>query len=153
MSDRRHHTLLRPESLTALGIVVVSAALLLPTWELRPISALLPGVMLIALIVLGAVMLIQDQRKARRADAAQPISEAPLRVLGAFLLIAGYAISTDLIGFYPSTIIIVPLVAYIFGYKSPIGLAIATLVVVGAIYLIFDFAMSQEFPGGRLWPN
>jgi hypothetical protein len=45
----------------------------------------------------------------------------------------------------------VPLVAWLFGYRNPLGLLLATVIVVGAIWVIFDFAMSQEFPVGRLW--
>jgi hypothetical protein len=55
------------------------------------------------------------------------------------------------VGFYISTAVSVPLVAYAFGYRNPLGLAIAAVIVLVAIYLIFGFAMSQEFPAGRLW--
>jgi hypothetical protein len=44
-------------------------------------------------------------------------------------------------------------VAWIFGYRNPLGLAVATLVVVGAIWLIFGLGMSQEFPAGRFWKD
>ena len=79
------------------------------------------------------------------------MTQAPKRVAGAFLLVVAYALATDFLGFYVSTAVSVPLVAWIFGYRHPLGLAIATLVVVGSVWLIFDFGMSQEFPAGRLW--
>lgn len=143
--------LLRAESLTAIGIVLVCAGLLIPTLEMRPISALLPGVMLISLILLALWMFISDQRSASQNKAPKVMTKSPKRVLGAFVLVLLYALSVDFIGFYVSTAISVPLVAYLFGFKSPAGLAVATIIVLSVIYLIFGFAISQEFPTGRLW--
>jgi len=42
-------------------------------------------------------------------------------------------------------------VTFAFGYRNPLGLAVATVIVVGTIWMIFDFGMSQDFPTGRLW--
>ena len=151
MSESRPNRLFRPETLTACGIAVAAALFLIPTFALRPISALLPAAMLIGLIVLSVILLIHDQRKAAEGEVAPPMTAAPKRVLGAFGMIVAYALAADFVGFYISTAVIVPLVAWIFGYRSLPGLALATVIVVGAIWLIFDMAMSQEFPAGRLW--
>jgi len=153
MSESRKHRLARPETLTALGILVVAAGFLIPTFELRAISALLPAVMLMGLIVLSVLLLLADQRKAAEGAPATAMTTAPKRVFGAFLLIVAYALATDFIGFYVSTVVTIPLVAWTFGYRSPLGLAIATVIVVGTIWLIFDVAMSQDFPVGRLWES
>ncbi|MCI5110573.1 MAG: tripartite tricarboxylate transporter TctB family protein [Marivita sp.] len=151
MSESRKPRLTRPETLTAIGIILVAAGFLIPTVDLRPISALLPAAMLIGLIVLSVFLLLADQRKAKAGEDAAPMTKSPKRVLGAFGLIVAYAIATDFLGFYPSTAVTIPLVAWIFGYRSPIGLLIATVIVVGTIWAIFDFGMSQDFPAGRLW--
>lgn len=151
MSEPRKSRLLRPETLTALGIIAVAAAFLAPTFDLRAISALLPAAMLLGLIGLSAVLLISDQRKAAAGEDSQPMTQSPGRVAGAFALVMLYAVSTDLIGFYASTALAIPLVAWIFGFRNPAGLALATAIVVGAVFLIFDFGMSQDFPAGRLW--
>jgi len=151
MSSPRASRLTRPETLTAVGIIVIAGFFMFPAVELKPISALLPVAMLVALIILAAALLVADQRKALAGEATEPMTKSPMRVAGAFLLIVFYAIATDVIGFYPATAITIPLVAYIFGYKSPVGLVVATVVVVGTIYLIFDFGMAQQFPTGLLW--
>ncbi|APX24900.1 MAG: tripartite tricarboxylate transporter TctB family protein [Rhodobacteraceae bacterium] len=147
MSNR----LSRPETLTALGIIVVAAGFLVPATALRPISALLPVAMLVGLIILSAILLMMDQRKAAAGTPAQPMTKSPARVVGAFALIVAYALATDFIGFYVSTVVAVPLTAFLFGFRNPLGLALATAIVVGTIWLIFDFGMSQDFPAGRLW--
>jgi putative tricarboxylic transport membrane protein len=151
MSEPGASRLSRPETLTAIGIIIVAGAFLFPAFALKPISALLPTAMLIGMIVLGAALLLIDQRKASAGEAAEPMTKSPRRVAGAFLLILAYAIATDFIGFYVSTAVTIPLVAYIFGFRNPLGLLAATVIVVGTIYLIFDFSMSQEFPTGLLW--
>lgn len=153
MHDRSKNRLTRPETLTALGIVVVAAGFLVPTADLRSISALLPAAMLIGLIVLALALLTMDQRKASKGEAPTQMTQSPKRVVGAFLLILGYALACDFIGFYVSTAVTIPLVAFAFGYRNPLGLLIATVIVVGTIWLIFDFAMSQDFPAGRIWEN
>ncbi|WP_417211154.1 tripartite tricarboxylate transporter TctB family protein [Antarctobacter sp.] len=151
MPESRPSRLTRPETLTALGIIAVAALFLIPTFDLRPISALLPAAMLIGLIVLSGALLATDQRKASAGEGAPPMTKSPKRVIGAFLLIVAYALATDFVGFYVSTALTIPLVAYSFGYRSPVGLLIATVIVVGSIWLIFDFGMSQDFPTGRFW--
>lgn len=151
MPESHNFRLTRPETLTAIGIIVVAAGFLIPTFDLRSISALLPAAMLIGLIVLSVFLLFADQRKASADRKAQPMTKAPKRVVGAFLLIVTYALATDFVGFYLSTAVSTPLVACAFGYRSPVGLLIATVIVTGAIWAIFDFGMSQDFPTGRFW--
>ncbi len=151
MSDSPFRRALRPESLTAVGIVLVAAALLVPAFDLRPISALLPVAMLVALIALSLAMLILDQRKARAGEAPAVMAKSPGRVAGAFALIVLYALAVDFVGFYPATAVSVPLVAWLFGCRSPVTLIVATVVVVAGIWLIFSFAMAQDFPAGRFW--
>ncbi|MDV7270257.1 tripartite tricarboxylate transporter TctB family protein [Thioclava sp. A2] len=153
MPENRTNRLLRPETLTALGIILVAAGFLIPSFELRAISALLPAAMLLGLIVLSLALLLSDQRKAGAGEHATPMTQSPKRVIGAFALVVAYALSTDFIGFYASTAVTIPLVAWVFGYRSAVGLAVATCIVVGTIWLIFDFGMSQDFPTGRLWQN
>lgn len=151
MSESSKHRLARPETLTALGLIVAAGLFLIPTSDLRAISALLPAAMLGGLIVLSVLLLLADQRKAAAGVEAKPMTQAPKRVIGAFALIVAYALATDFIGFYVSTAATIPLVAWIFGYRSPVGLLIATAIVLGTIWAIFDFGMSQDFPTGRLW--
>ena len=151
MPESRNSRLTRPETLTAVGIILVAAGFLVPTYDLRAISALLPATMLIGLIVLSVLLLLADQRKASAGEDAAPMTKAPKRVIGAFLMIVSYALACDFVGFYVSTAVTIPLVAWIFGYRSPLGLLIATVIVVGTIWAIFDFGMSQDFPTGRLW--
>jgi putative tricarboxylic transport membrane protein len=153
MTDGPTPRYLRPESLTAIATFVVAAGFLIPTAELSPISALLPFAMLGGLMVLSIALLIVDQRKAAAGKPAEKMTQSPLRVLAAFAAIAVFVVAVHFLGFYPCTIVSVPLVAWTFGYRSLPGLALATLIVVGGIYLIFSVAMAQDFPPGILWAS
>ncbi|WBU53980.1 tripartite tricarboxylate transporter TctB family protein [Paracoccus sp. SCSIO 75233] len=153
MSNPDRSRLLRPETLTAIGIFVAAAVFIVPTFDLPPMAALLPAAMLVSLMILAAFLLVNDQRKAAAGEPAETMTRSPKRVALAFGLVVLYALSVDFIGFYVSTAISVPLVAYVFGFRNPVGLATATVIVLAAIYLIFSIAMSQEFPAGRLWGN
>ena len=77
----------RPETLTAVGLVILAAIFLVPTFGLSPMSALLPAAMLIGLIILGLCMLVKDQRAATQGVPAKVVLSAPKRVLGAFALV------------------------------------------------------------------
>lgn len=144
---------LRAETITAICLIVAAGGFLIPTMALPALPALLPAAMLVGLILLATAMLIVDQRKASAGEENPPVVKAPMRVVSAFALIVAYAIAVELIGFYISTAVSLPLVAYAFGYRNPVGLAIATAIVLAAIYLIFSFSMSQDFPTGLLWPK
>ncbi|MEJ2122520.1 MAG: tripartite tricarboxylate transporter TctB family protein [Alphaproteobacteria bacterium] len=150
MSEQKSNRFLRPETLTAVGLFLAAAAFLVPTAQLPQISALLPAAMLISLLVLAMILLIADQRKAAAENTSEPVLKAPPRVFGAFLLILLYALAVNFVGFYVSTAVSLPLVAFVFGYRNLAGLGIATIIVVAAIYLIFSLAMAKEFPSGIL---
>lgn len=153
MTDHTPPRFLRPESLTAIATFVVAAAFLVPASELSAISGLLPLAMLGALMVLSVALLISDQRKAAAGLPAPKMTKSPLRVLAAFAAITVFVVAVHVIGFYPSTVLSVPLIAWAFGYRSLPGLALATLIVAGGIYLIFGMAMAEDFPVGLFWAS
>lgn len=153
MSSSSWRRLSRPATLTALGTLGLASVFVSSTLTLPAISALLPGAMLATLALLAVLLLISDQRQARQGLVSEPISQSPKRVLVAFALILAYAFCVEGLGFYPSTAVAVPLIAFTFGYRQPRGLAIATVIVTGGIYLIFSYAMAQEFPLGHWLTN
>jgi len=151
MTNHQWRRCLRPATLMACGTLVLVSIFIPTTLGLPPISALLPGAILAALSVLALLLLIQDQREAAQPQQEQTIGTTPHRALQAFALIVGYALSVEWFGFYPSTAVGIPLTAYVFGYREPKGLLLATAIATGGIYLIFSYAMAQEFPSGLLW--
>ena len=141
----------RPMTVTSLTIVLVTVFLLPMALELNDVPSLLPVAMLLALTGLSLFALVGDQRQAVHQESTEPLLKAPLRVYGSLSIVFLYVGSVHLLGFYLTTCIFVPLIAYLFGCKSPKALAVATLLVPGLIYLIFSLAMSKEFPNGLIW--
>lgn len=140
----------RAETLTAIGMLVVAGSLVVPSLALPLMAGLLAVAMLGGLLALALALLIGDQRRAKAGTPPAAITHAPKRVTGAFALVVVYVLAVGIVGFYPSTAISVPLIAYVFGYRNIPRLALATLIVTGTIYLIFGLVMSQDFPVGLL---
>lgn len=129
----------------AVLIVLGCAALLVVAADLPTMSALLPIAMLVCIIVL-ALMLMASLLTGRVAAPEKLSIERPRRILGAFASIFIYALAVPFVGFYTSTIVMLPTVAWFFGLRSPRALALATVIFVGGVYLIFTVAMGQRFP-------
>lgn len=136
---------LRAEIGFAVFIVLGCAALLAIALDLPTMSALLPVAMLICIIVL-ALMLGVSLITGRVETPEQLSMERHGRIAGAFAAIFIYAIAVPLVGFYTSTIVMLPTVAWCFGLRNPRALALATTIFVGGVYLIFTVAMGQRFP-------
>lgn len=112
-------------------------------WGFKPESALLPLTMIISLILLSILLIISDQSS---ADVEK--SEITLGSGNAYLVMVAFVISVDLVGFYPTLVVGLPLIAYLFGYKNLRMLAVATAIVSLTIYGLFDFIMMKDFPLG-----
>ena len=134
---------LRP--LTTVCIVLIGACVYLgaEAWGFKPESALLPLTMIISLILLSILLIISDQSSADGAKSTITIASG-----NAYLVMVGFVISVDLVGFYPTLVIGLPLIAYLFGYKNLRMLAVATAIVSLTIYGLFDFIMMKDFPLG-----
>ncbi|MCE7029621.1 tripartite tricarboxylate transporter TctB family protein [Jiella avicenniae] len=138
------------EVLFAAFLILASAALLFVATDLPAMSALLPVAMLVALIVLCAVLIVAQTIR-RDSLKTLPVEKVG-RVIGGFAAIFVYAIAVDVVGFYTATLIGLPVTAWIFGFRKPIGLLAGTAIFVGAIYVIFSLGMSQRFPA-EIWFN
>jgi len=133
-----------PELAFAALIFAGCGWLLLHALDLPAMSALLPVAMLVLLMVLAA---IRAATVLMRGTGPTGLSiDHPLRAAGGFAVLILYAFAVQLLGFYTSTIVMLPLVAWIFGYRNPRGLALATVLFVGGIYIIFSLLMGQRFP-------
>ena len=153
MSQSLTSRMLRPDTLVACALIVVAAGFLAMALELKMQVAMMPIAVLVGLIGLGVALLFSDQRKASAEIAPKKMTQSPHRVLGAFGLIVIFFAAVHFAGFYPSIAVFVPLSAWLFGYRDPRGLVIATAIVLAGIYAIFTLAMAQEFPTGIFWSN
>lgn len=146
MSDKVRGSLLGADGIAAIVIMLGASALLVEAARMPTMSAMLPIAMLVFLIGLAATMLVKNVTAQRRGVVQARLVQRPKRAIGAYFAIVIYSLLVSLIGFYTSTVLMVPLVGWIFGYRNLPRLMLATAIFVGSIFLIFNLAMGQEFP-------
>lgn len=149
-NNSRHQSYRVDPDLVAGVVIVVSASLLiLRTTEMPTMTALLPIVMLTTLIVLGAVLIgrcvLRHQRQDTRFVPLQVFSNFR-RFIGIMFSIGFYVLGIMQLGFYFSTVIMVPVVAWRFGYRSLKGVLLADVIFTGGLAVIFALLMGQDLP-------
>ena len=76
----------------------------------------------------------------------------PLKMLYSFIAIFLYAVLTGLIGFYVATVpFVFVIIKLIMNTKSWLKSIIATVVITGAVYLVFTVFFKLSLPSGSLW--
>lgn len=137
--------------LIAGAVIVVSAGLLmLRTTDMPTMTALLPIMMLSALILLGVLLigrcLLRRQRQQNGGFTPLSVFTDARRFLGIIISIGLYIAGITQLGFYSSTAIMVPVVAWCFGYRSLKGVLLADLIFTGSLAVIFVLLMGQDLP-------
>lgn len=138
-----------PDLIAGVIIVLASAALLAPTRAMPVMTALLPVAMLGALIVLAALMIARallGGRNARKIAPRYPVFANVGAFLGIVAAIALYMAGVVMLGFYTSTALMIPAVAWCFGYRDIKRLLLADLIFTGGLAVIFVVLMGQELP-------
>ena len=126
------------EGIAAIVIMLGASALLVEAVPMPTMSAMLPIAMLVFLIGLGAIMLVRNVIVRRKGVVQERLVRRPKRAIGAYFAIVIYTLLVSLIGFYTSTVLMVPLVGWIFGYRNLPRLMLATAIFVGSIFVIFN---------------
>jgi len=134
------------DGIAGIVIMVGAAALLIQAVKMPTMSAMLPVAMLVFLIVLGAIMLGQNVIAQRRGVTQARAVRRPKRAISAYFAMVAYAVLVPLIGFYISTVLMVPIVGWAFGYRNLPRLLLATAIFSGSVFLVFNVAMGQQFP-------
>ncbi|RKD86928.1 MULTISPECIES: tripartite tricarboxylate transporter TctB family protein [Kushneria] len=136
-----------PDLIAGVIIVLGAGALLTRTSDMPGMTALLPVTMLSALILLGVLLIGRCVlRRRRQTVAAIKVFDNAKRFIGIVASIAIYVAAVALLGFYTSTAVMIPVVAWCFGYRNLKGVLLADLIFTGGIAIIFVLLMGQELP-------
>lgn len=139
-----------PDLIAGAIISLGAGGLLLRTTDMPAMTALLPVSMLSVLVLLGILLIVRCVIRLKRQDEAHtlsaPVFDNARRFLGIAASISAYVAGVALLGFYTTTAVMIPVVAWCFGYRSLKGLLIADLVFTGGIAVIFVLLMGQELP-------
>ncbi len=141
--------LLKPISVVYFLIIFLALFLVTPAVDLSDEAGMLSKLMLMLLVCLSLFSLLKVAKQAYNGETNQKaVLKSPIRVFSSLLAMVSLVACIDVIGFYPTIIVFVPLISYWFGCKNVKVLAISTAIFVSLIYLIFSFAMGKEFPTG-----
>lgn len=138
-----------PDVIAGMVIIVGAGWLLTHTPAMPVMTALLPVTMLSALIVLAVLMIgraLLGGRNSRKVTARYPVFDRVGAFLGVVLAIVLYMAGVVALGFYTSTAIMIPVVAWCFGYRDIKRLVLADVIFTGGLALIFWVLMGQQLP-------
>lgn len=143
---------------TAIGAAVLISVVLFFLFfsvNLKGSSAYFPTFTLGLILILSMVLIVKEVfvRKPADPDAkkGEPWSKTlTLQIALSIVLMFAYIPLMNWVGFYTTTLIYVPIVSYIYGYRDIKRVIIGTVVYTGLLYIIFSQLMGREMPSGIL---
>lgn len=138
----------------ALVLIAVSVFFLFQSIHLKGSSAYFPTFILSLIVLLSALLAVTEYIKNKKSETEQVNRSERLeqikRVALSITLMATYIAMMKWIGFYVTTLIAIPLISYIFGYRERKKVAIGTVIYTVLLYVIFSQIMGREMPHGIL---
>ncbi|MFO7748133.1 MAG: tripartite tricarboxylate transporter TctB family protein [Orrella sp.] len=136
------------ELVTALSVLTLSVVGLSIVWHYPAGSRIMPIAITIAAAILSAIWAIQllasgELRVESRPQIDKAVAKRLIVIFGALLvMLAG--VST--IGFFSTYVVLIPLTAWLLGYRRPKGLAIGTVTFCVALYVVFQIVLNRPLP-------
>ncbi len=135
------------ELVIALVVLALAAAGIVQATEFPVASAYLPFAVLGLACALSLAWAVQSVLAIRREPPSFRLDPAETRRL---LTLAGlsliYALAIVEIGFFTATFIFIPLTAFLLGYRSVRGIAIATAAFALLLYAVFGLLLRTPLP-------
>ncbi|WP_298849198.1 tripartite tricarboxylate transporter TctB family protein [uncultured Ruegeria sp.] len=132
--------------LTAISCVAIWGAWQVPaaspgdTW-----AGIVPFAAAVALLALSGFLIIGATRQSAGEAQSEPDNGATLEIVGLFIIALIYQQSFRWFGYLVPTAIVAPLILYIFGVRSRIGLALSVVLCPLVFHVIF-FVLLGVFP-------
>ena len=146
MSPAKFKLVLAPDVIAAFVVIAISVFLLSKTAGLPAESSQFPSAVLRVMILLAVVLGSRDIIRNWAGSTTRDVFKNRGRFLRTATVIVIYAVAVDTIGFYSSTVIMLPVTAFLFGYQHRRNVAITTISLVGALLILFTLLMGREFP-------
>ncbi len=143
--------LLVPEVMAGVAIIIGCFYLMSLVSDMPRASALLPYIVLWSGITLSVAMILVEVKKSFENREREPFFVDKQRFAIGAILSCLYVPAVGFIGFYTSTLVFIPLVGWIFGYRNKRVMAIVTAAFMAGIYFIFSFVMGKELPAELLF--
>mgnify|MGYP003149103657 FL=1 len=137
--------------------LAISGGLLVSSSSLPAGAAMLPHAALWALCLLSVALMIRGIRTrwvAGTADDAgevQPFMENPGRLLLGIVAMALYIAGIEIVGFYISTALFIPVTAFVLGARNKMSIFMAGAGFVLFCYAVFSVLFERVLPEGLLF--
>ncbi len=140
---------LHRDSIAAMAILAVVGAGWVYMSDVAPAAAMFPQMILGAVGILAAIMFVQGMRRGAPEQAF--ISNARNLALALGLTVT-YIIAVQPVGYFPATLVFLPLLAYGIGARGWVVPAV-TLGFTAMVWLVFVFAFGRRLPSGTFFDN
>jgi hypothetical protein len=113
--------------------------------------AMLPLCALGTLLILSFILIIRgivSARQGKDSTEVRPFIVAPKRLATGIAAMALYILGIEVIGFYLTTALFMPLTAFALGTRNIRAIAIASISYLGFIYVIFTVMFNRVLPAG-----
>ncbi len=134
------------DATSGLVLIAVSAYLLSVALEMPGASGMLPVFMLVLSMALAVILIVGSIRRRLDGQAVKAFFHDRKRFFIAATLVCVYIPCVEILGFYTSSTILIPLTSWLFGYRNIKVITAATLGFVGGMLAIFTLVMSANFP-------
>lgn len=141
-----------PRPLIELVVALVVAALCIAGFfeaaNYRGASAYLPNAVLALALLLSLIWALQSVIALRKGDwdTDAPGVESWPKLLSFFAVVFVYVIIIPLLGFFTTTLVFIPLVTVMLGYRKKSVLVGAPIVFVAALYVLFGLVLRVQLP-------
>lgn len=113
-----------------------------------------PLMVLIPAVILGPIIMLRGQRKLRDNGENPHFFTSFPRFFMLLVLLILLILGVQEIGFFTTTVVLIPVIAWTLGYRKPLPLAITTIGFLGFIHILFIEIFSRPLPPeiwSKLW--
>ena len=135
------------EAVAGVALVAFAAFAWYQSYSIRGAAAFFPSLVIVAL---GFFSLVYLGRSLAAPRILAPVFQRSWVFVTVFVLSVIYAYAVVSVGYLTSTIVYIPLIAYLTGFRRPVYLAVATLTYMVCVYVLFEIVFRRPLPSEML---
>ena len=132
--------------ITAVVLLMFTGAMWYFSADIAAESQMFPRLIMVPLAILSSVMLIQSFLPMFRSTRIRPFFVKPANLLASLVGIFVYILAVQWLGYFTSSVVFIPVFAYVLGERSWTMLGVSTILFLLMIYLVFVVAFERPVP-------